>query len=81
METGSWAGLLPVWILGAPLLGAIIEWMRTPKVRTHRREDETMAGGSGGMHRGTAHLGAGPTGQGGTAAFGRDPVPAGAVRR
>ncbi len=23
--------LIPVWIIGAPLLFAIIDWMRTPK--------------------------------------------------
>jgi hypothetical protein len=22
---------LPIWIIGAPLLGAVIDWMRTPK--------------------------------------------------
>jgi hypothetical protein len=24
---------IPMWILGAPLLGILIEWMRTPKPR------------------------------------------------
>lgn len=27
----SFGGLIPLWILGAPLVFAIIEWMVTPK--------------------------------------------------
>jgi hypothetical protein len=29
--------LLPWWILGAPLLLAIVDWMRTPKPRRTER--------------------------------------------
>ena len=31
----SWLNAsLPIWIIGAPLVFAIIDWMRTPKVTT-----------------------------------------------
>jgi hypothetical protein len=29
--------LLPWWILGAPLLLAVLDWLRTPKVRRSER--------------------------------------------
>lgn len=29
----SFGGLIPLWIIGAPLVFAIIGWMATPKTR------------------------------------------------
>jgi hypothetical protein len=30
-------GLLPIWIIGAPLVWAVFDWMRTPRSRSHPR--------------------------------------------
>jgi hypothetical protein len=30
MNSETFGALIPMWILGAPLVGMIIEWMRTP---------------------------------------------------
>ena len=36
METSNlWGGLLPLWIIGAPWLLALVELARTPKTRVH----------------------------------------------
>jgi hypothetical protein len=50
---GSIGGLIPLWILGAPLVAGLIEWMRMPKTTT-RNDADTRSGFSSGT---TASLG------------------------
>ncbi|MGC4079988.1 MAG: hypothetical protein QM702_23655 [Rubrivivax sp.] len=33
---GNWGGLLPLWIIGAPWLLALLELARTPQPRVHQ---------------------------------------------
>jgi len=33
---GTWGGLLPLWIIGAPWLLALLELARTPQPRVHQ---------------------------------------------
>ena len=34
--------LLPVWIIGAPLVLAIVDWMRTPRAAHHETRSSAM---------------------------------------
>ncbi len=47
----SFGGWIPVWIIGAPLLIGLIEWMKTPKphVSTYRGDSTSVP-----IHRGVA---------------------------
>lgn len=44
---GSIGGFIPLWILGAPLVAGLIEWMRMPKTTT-RHDADTRLGYSAG---------------------------------
>ncbi len=37
MNSGHWGGLLPLWIIGAPFVFALIELVRTPTLRSPTR--------------------------------------------
>ncbi|TCP04343.1 hypothetical protein [Rubrivivax gelatinosus] len=40
---GSWGGLLPLWILGAPWILSLLELMRTPHPRAHHAPPPAVA--------------------------------------
>ena len=45
----SIGGLIPLWILGAPLVAGLIEWMRMPKTTTRHDADMRSGHTSGAM--------------------------------
>lgn len=46
MDNGSFGAWIPVWILGAPLVIGLLEWLRTPKTTTTTTTHATRAGPS-----------------------------------
>lgn len=55
-STGSFGAWIPIWILGAPLVLALVDWARTPKTSTSASWDAPTA-----TRRGDERLGTQPT--------------------